>query len=362
MSASVLRVCPWPHPRTDIYHRADPLPRLSSSDAVRSAEPSRLLQDVGKVVHLRPEKTYSPQFVFYPLCSELKLPAGGEIKFRGMPQLHVFCRSGLPTPSTRARRSFLFVCLLELWRLNGQLWIIWRQKPTNGSEHATYQLLFDDVYGFWAPTFDFCLVNRSLTMKQQSSVCGFGYKGAAKTAIGSPKTGLQSGKVSGTESAPPGDGETRDHIGSSACPWLASLSCARNFQNQDGPGSFGCFFGLFTPPCSGPFGPATSKAHFGRTTQLHCCCQCTQGRWETRRPGLVSTPQWTRNQRFGTSAKPSRSGGKETAFPRMGPSIQGACAHSLCCRTCPQGPGTPIQSMEAVKARTTSVCARALLR
>ena len=56
------------------------------------------------------------------------------------------------------------------------------------------------------------------------------------------------------------------------------------------------------------------------------------------------------------------SGGKKQPFPRMGPSIQGACAHSLCCRTCPQGPGTPIQSMEALKARTTSLCARALLR
>ena len=55
-------------------------------------------------------------------------------------------------------------------------------------------------------------------------------------------------------------------------------------------------------------------------------------------------------------------GGKKQPFPRMGPSIQGACAHSLCCRTCPQGPGTPIQSMEAFKARTTSVCARSLLR
>ena len=44
-------------PPPDRYLKpAVPLPLHSSSVAVRSAEPSRLLQDVGKVVHLRPVK------------------------------------------------------------------------------------------------------------------------------------------------------------------------------------------------------------------------------------------------------------------------------------------------------------------
>ncbi len=72
LSASVLRVGPWPHPQTDIYHRADPLPRLSSSDAVRSAEPSRLFQDVGKVVHLRPKK-----HIRLSLCFTHFVPSSG---------------------------------------------------------------------------------------------------------------------------------------------------------------------------------------------------------------------------------------------------------------------------------------------
>ncbi len=55
-------------------------------------------------------------------------------------------------------------------------------------------------------------------------------------------------------------------------------------------------------------------------------------------------------------------GGEKQPLPWMGPPFQGTRPHILCGRTCPQGPGTPIQNMEAIKARTTTVCARALLR
>ena len=55
-------------------------------------------------------------------------------------------------------------------------------------------------------------------------------------------------------------------------------------------------------------------------------------------------------------------GGEKQPLPRMGAPISGTLPHILCGRTCAQGPGTPIQNMEAIKARTTSLCARALLR
>ena len=292
---------------------------------MRSAKPSRLLQDVRQVVHSRPTKTSTPQFVFYPLCSELSLSAGGETQFRGMPPTYIFRRSGFSCTCTLCSCPLVLFCfcIFELWQHNGQLWITWLRKPTSGSTHATSQLSYEDVCGFSAPTFDFCSVNRSLTMKQQSSVCGFGYGRAAKTAHGSARIGAQFGGASGTESAPRRSEEIRDHNGSSACSCLVCRSCARNFQNQDVPGSFDCFSGQCTPLCSGPFGPAILTPNFGGTTWQHCCCQCTPEQCKPRRPGHVFTLWSTQNQRFGTLAKPSQYGGRETASSPDGCSVFG---------------------------------------
>ena len=48
--------------------------------------------------------------MFYPLCSELSLPAGGETQFRGMPPTYIFAVQATRALALRVRvRLYCFV-------------------------------------------------------------------------------------------------------------------------------------------------------------------------------------------------------------------------------------------------------------
>ena len=65
-------------------------------------------------------KTLTPQFVFFPPCSELRLPAGGDNKFRGLPQPYISV--GLPTLHISLSRFLLTACC-QFHRIRAALFI-----------------------------------------------------------------------------------------------------------------------------------------------------------------------------------------------------------------------------------------------